>query len=315
MGRGGQYFRMSPRILLPPELRAAPFSVASALARGVGAGRLRGPDLERPFWGTRNASGTATSLMEQARTYSVRMPVDGFFSHLTAAALWGIPLPPRRAARTALDVAVPYGGVVPAGAGVVGHRLQIAECDVETSQGIRITSLARTWCDLGALLSEEDLVAAGDFLLWHRRPVQLRLAREDLWDALDRHRGRRGRPLLRLAIPTLTDRADSPPESAIRVRVMHAGLPIPAINVNAYDASGRFLGMPDLSFPKYHVAVDYEGEVHRTDAALWNKDLKRAPRFEDAGWSYLRAGAADYRNSDELITRIGNRLRQHGWLP
>jgi hypothetical protein len=243
------------------------------------------------------------------------MPVDGFFSHLTAAALWGIPLPPRRAARAALDVAVPHGGIIPVGAGIVGHHLQIEPCDVVFSQGIRLTTPARTWCDLGTLLSEEDLVAAGDFLLWRRRPLRLRLTRQDLWDALERHHGRRGRPLLRLAIPSLCDRADSPPESVIRVRCIHAGLPAPAVNVDAYDGLGRFLGMPDLSFPKYRVAVDYEGEIHRIDAAQWSKDLKRAPRFEDAGWSYLRAGAADYRNSDELIARIGNRLRRHGWSP
>jgi very-short-patch-repair endonuclease len=99
------------------------------------------------------------------------------------------------------------------------------------------------------------------------------------------------------------------------VRCIHAGLPAPAVNVDAYDARGRFLGKPDLSFPKYRVAVDYEGEVHRIDAVQWAKDLKRAPRFEDAGWSYLRAGAADYRDSHELIARIRSRLRQHGWRP
>lgn len=276
-------------------------------------GRLRGPDLERPFWGTRSASGSGNDLLNRARSYSVRMPVNGFFSHLTAAALWGIPLPPRRIARTALDVAVPHGGVIPVGAGVRGHRLQIEPRDIVLLQGLRITSLARTWCDLGALLSEEDLVAAGDFLLWRRRPAHLRLSRQELSDALARHHGRRGRPLLLFTFPSICDRADSPPESAFRVRFVRAGLPTPAVNVDVYDASGRFIGMPDLSFPRYRVAVDYEGEIHRTDPIQWSKDLKRAPRFEDAGWSYLRAGAADYRDSDELIRRLENRLRARGW--
>jgi len=306
---------MGARIPLPRELHTAPFAIADALVRGVGPGRLRGPDLQRPFWGVRVASGTSRSLMTRAQAYASRMPVNGFFSHLTAAALWGIPLPPRSAARTALDVAVPRGGVIPVAAGVSGHRLQIEPRDIVLLQGVRVTSLARTWCDLGAVLSEEDLIAAGDFLLWRKRPPQLRLSAQDLWDALDRHHGRRGRPLLRATIPCLCDRADSPPESTIRVRCIHAGLPAPVVNVDAYDARGRFLGKPDLSFPKYRVAVDYEGEVHRIDAVQWAKDLKRAPRFEDAGWSYLRAGAADYRDSHELIARIRSRLRQHGWRP
>jgi hypothetical protein len=306
---------MGARIPLPRELHTAPFAIADALVRGVGPGRLRGPDLQRPFWGVRVASGTSRSLMTRAQAYASRMPVNGFFSHLTADALWGIPLPPRSAARTALDVALPRGGVIPVAAGVSGHRLQIEPRDIVLLQGVRVTSLARTWCDLGAVLSEEDLIAAGDFLLWRKRPPQLRLSAQDLWDALDRHHGRRGRPLLRATIPCLCDRADSPPESTIRVRCIHAGLPAPAVNVDAYDARGGFLGKPDLSFPKYRVAVDYEGEVHRIDAVQWAKDLKRAPRFEDAGWSYLRAGAADYRDSHELIARIRSRLRQHGWRP
>lgn len=307
-----QHSGMGARFLLPSDLIAAPFSVSTALDHGIGLGRLRGPDLERPFWGVRGASGTSGNLLARAQACSIRMPVEGFFSHLTAATLWGIPLPPRYATRTVLDFAVPRGGVIPVGAGVEGHRLQIDPRDIMLSQGVQVTSLARTWCDLGALLSEEDLVAAGDFLLWRRRPAQLRLLRQDLSDALTRHHGRRGRPLLRLTLPVLCDRADSPPESAFRVRFVRAGLPTPAANVEVYDASGCFIGMPDLSFPEYRVAVDYEGDIHRTDPVQWSKDLKRAPRFEDAGWSYLRAGAADYRNSDELIRRIENRLRMRG---
>jgi hypothetical protein len=70
--------------------------------------------------------------------------------------------------------------------GVRGHRLQVDERDLLQFGRIRITSRARTWYDLGALLSEEDLVAASDFLLWRRRASHLRLTRRDLADTLNR---------------------------------------------------------------------------------------------------------------------------------
>jgi hypothetical protein len=300
--------------MLPIELGGGPFSVNRALSLGVGVSRLRGADLERPFWGVRVPTGSVRSLLDQVNAYAERMSPGAFFSHITAARLWGIPLPLALQGRPGIDVAVVPGRIVPVGAGVRGHRLQVDERDLLQFGGIRITSLARTWCDLGALLSEEDLVAAGDFLLWRRRANHLRLTRRDLAAALDRWKGRRGRPVLERCLPTLTDRADSPPESKIRVRFALAGLPSPEVNCEIYTEAGVFVAMTDLGWRKYRVAFDYEGDGHRTDRVQWGKDLKRAPRIENANWSYVRAGAPDLRDSTEIIKILKHKLRKRGWL-
>jgi hypothetical protein len=305
---------MGARVMLPSELGGGPFSVDRALALGVGPSRLRGADLDRPFWGVRVPTGSVRSLLDQVNAYAERMSPGAFFSHITAARLWGIPLPLALQGRPGIDVAVVPGRIVPVGAGVRGHRLQVDERDLLQFGGIRITSLARTWCDLGALLSEEDLVAAGDFLLWRRRANHLRLTRRDLAAALDRWKGRRGRPVLERCLPTLTDRADSPPESKIRVRFALAGLPSPEVNCEIYTEAGVFVAMTDLGWRKYRVAFDYEGDGHRTDRVQWGKDLKRAPRIENANWSYVRAGAPDLRDSTEIIKILKHKLRKRGWL-
>ena len=299
--------------MLPSGLGGGPFSVNRALSLGVGASRLRGADLDRPFWGIRVPAGAVRSLLDQANAYTERMSPGAFFSHITAARLWGIPLPLELHGRSGLDVAVVPGRIVPVGAGVRGHRLQVDERDLLQFGRIRITSLARTWCDLGALLGEEDLVAAGDFLLWRRRANQLRLTRRDLADALDRWKGRRGRPVLEKCLPTLTDRADSPPESKMRVRFAFARLPSPEVNCEIYTEAGVFVAMADLGWRKYRVAFDYEGDGHRTDRVQWGKDLKRAPRIENANWSYVRAGAPDLRDSREIIEILKLKLQKGGW--
>ena len=311
--RAGQSSWMAARVTLPSGLGGGPFSVDRALSLGVGVGRLRGTDLERPFWGVRVPVGSVRSLLDLVNAYAERMSPGTFFSHITAARLWGIPLPLALQGRSGLDVAVVPGRIVPVGAGVRGHRLQVDERDLLQFGRIRIISLARTWCDLGALLSEEDLVAAGDFLLWRRRADHLRLTRRDLGDALDRWKGRRGRLVLERCLPTLTDRADSPPESKIRVRFAFAGLPSPEVNCEIYTEAGVFVAMTDLGWRKYRVAFDYEGDGHRTDRVQWGKDLKRAPRIENANWSYVRAGAPDLRDSREIIEILKHKLRKGGW--
>ncbi|MES2093708.1 MAG: hypothetical protein V4531_07845 [Actinomycetota bacterium] len=304
---------MGVRVVLPTEIGGGPFTVGHALALGVGASRLRGPDLERPFWGIRVPAGSVETLLDQVNAYGQRMSPSAFFSHVTAARLWGIPLPFGLQRRSGLDVAVGPGRVVPVGAGIRGHRLQVDERDLLQFGQIRITSLARTWCDLAALLSEEDLVAAGDFLIWRRRAERLRLTTLDLESALARWTGRRGRPAVERVIPTLTDRADSPPESVMRVRFAKAGLPPPEVNCEIYTEAGMFVAMADLGWRKYRVAFDYEGDVHRTDRLQWAKDLKRAPRLENANWSYVRAGAPDLRDSREIIEILKSKLRKGGW--
>jgi hypothetical protein len=125
--------------------------------------------------------------------------------------------------------------------------------------------------------------------------------------------GRIGLARLTEALPFLSDRSDSPPESAIRYRIAGAGLPTPVVNENLYDAEGRFLAKPDLAFPEYFMAVDYEGDHHRTDPVQWRKDLGRVPRLEDAGWHSTRVSAEDLRDSSELIARLIRLLRARGW--
>jgi hypothetical protein len=234
------------------------------------------------------------------------------YSHVTAAMLWGIPLPWKVESQRVLDVAVPTGCTAPQARGIRAHRMDFCSDDIEDAE-VPLTTRARTWCDLAGILNDEDLVAAGDFVLWRRHSAEKRCTVAQLDDACSRVVDRRAASRIARCLPLLSDRADSPPESIIRLRIVRAGLPTPNVNAEIRTARGRFLAMPDLSWSKYRFSLDYEGDVHRTDQIQWEKDIARVPRLENNGWGHRRAGRADLADSTELISDIRVRLAARGW--
>lgn len=299
---------------LPPEFVGTPFRVGDALAAGVGARRMRGSDLAAPFWGVRSGADT-TELRGLVGAYMARMPRGTFFSHVTAAHLWNIPLPLSYANSLPLHVASSATLRGPTGSGVTGHHLQIDRRDITTLDGIPLTRPERTVFDLAGVLPDEDLLACLDNLLWHRRPPSSRATAESLTQAYLRFRGRRGRARLVELLSLASDRADSPPESAFRLRFLRAGFPPAVPNLRVYDAEGRFIAMPDLQFVNFEMAFDYEGDYHRTQRNQWRKDLARVPRLQDAGWHHTRISGDDLIDPREMLARTSRILMERGWQP
>ena len=300
--------RPAPRIALPEPFTTGPFSVGAARAAGIGEGRLRNPGLVRPFWGVR-AAAEAEDVLARCQAYLTRAHPAVFFSHLTAARLHGIRLPFRLLDDDVLDVAVPSPKRAQQARGIRGHKLRLRTGDLVVHGGIPLTSAARTWCDIASLLNEEELLAAGDSLMWHRAPLT---DIERIAAAVTAHRGSAA-AALRRTLPELSDRSDSSPESAFRHRFALAGLPRPAVNLQLFDARGNSVAMPDLSFPEFRESFDYEGDHHRTDAKTWQSDIQRVRRLAAIGWHHTRAGAADLADSREVISQLAADLRRKGW--
>jgi hypothetical protein len=298
----------SPRIPLPVPLNGLPFSVGEARRIGIGEGRLRGADLARPFWGVRDPSNT-DDYTDLCRAYLTRAHPSVFFSHVTAARLLGIRLPFRLLEDDVLDVAVPAPKRAQQARGIRGHKLRLRPGDLIVHHGIPMTSAARTWCDVAHSLNDEELLAAGDTLLWWRDPLT---HPEDIVRAVGNHRGA-GRATLHRTLHELSDRADSSPESAFRHRFALAGLPRPEVNLQLYDAHGNKVAMPDLCFPEFKESFDYEGDHHRTDPKTWQSDIQRVRRLADIGYHHTRAAAADLADSREILAQLKGYLRAKGW--
>ena len=190
---------MQPRIPLPSPLDHSPFTRAAALQAGIGANRLRGADLLRPFHGVRYPAAAELDFEARCRAFALRMPPSAFFNSITAARLQQIPLPLDVEQATTLHVAVPAPHHASAARGVRGHKVQLMGDDVRELRGLRVSTPTRLWCELAAELDLADLVAAGDYLIHWRWPLCSLL---ELQSAVERFPGRTGRARLRAATPS-----------------------------------------------------------------------------------------------------------------
>jgi very-short-patch-repair endonuclease len=98
-------------------------------------------------------------------------------------------------------------------------------------------------------------------------------------------RSDKGIVLARQAVQLAESRAESRPESRVRVWLVLDGLqPEPQYWIE--DAHGR-LARADLAFPEQKVAVEYDGSWR--DGELWalNRDRDRLNRVQAAGWEIV----------------------------
>lgn len=297
---------MTHRAALPPALAGSPFRVRDST---LGPSRVRAHDLVAPIWGVRLAAEVPIDTAVRCSAWQLRLPDHAFFAGPTAAELLGIPLPPGKRA-LGVDVGVPAGRRRFDPQGVVPHHLLLGADDVVVRKGLRLTSVERTWCDLAQHLTLPQLVAAGDALIRRRHP-RTTVAR--LRDALDHYPGRRGLRRLRIAVGLLDDGAESPPESELRIAALAAGLPRPLVNVPVRAPDGRFLARPDMTWPEYWTAWEYEGEHHLVDRRQWHVDIRRFNVLQEHGWRSLRAAASDYRDPRDAVAQVAASLRAHGW--
>jgi very-short-patch-repair endonuclease len=245
--------------------------------------------------------------------FSAHMHSREFFSHRTAAVLWGLPVP--TAGLEDVDVSVIAPARAPRGRGVRGHALASGLVTVtrHPELGVAITSPASTWVQLGSVVRHPyDLTALADAVIRvprmpGRNGGPLRPAYADLAELdLEMRRGRRiGISLLEDALARAREGASSRTETWTRCTIMDAGLPEPVLDFDVYDAFGRFVGCVDLAYPRVKVAIEYEGDHHRTTKAQWDRDIQKYADLEQLGWRVIRVtGSMLFERPGELVSRV-----------
>lgn len=324
---------------LPPSLPAPVFSLQEAERAGVTRGRLRREDIaqvQRGMYRRRAAPVTERDIVA-----ALCRNVPGVFAvGLTAARLWGFPLPgvlsedvvgPSRALRRSpagsSSRAPRNGPETRIHMGTTGPRrrstdlVRWSHIDLEDSApahngAVPLTPRTRTFLNLGSMLTRGALVAIGDHLVRRPRPeFEGRTSQYATVPALHRaaqeHHGR-GAQRVREALELVRVSSDSPPETSLRLAFVRAGLPEPLPNVPVLEGS-RSLGEPDLHWPRWRVIVEYDGPTHL------RPDQRRRDNFRDekralAGWIELSMIAEDLaRGCSRAIARARNALRAHGW--
>jgi hypothetical protein len=117
-----------------------------------------------------------------------------------------------------------------------------------------------------------------------------------------RYKGHRGMRNARLALDLVDSGAESPRETWLRLLLIRAGFPRPTTQIPVYDAYGQLVAILDMGWQDIKVAVDYEGDQHRTDRRRFNKDIRRAEAVTELGWIDVRVTAEDTEGS--IIWRV-----------
>jgi hypothetical protein len=290
---------------VPEELLRGPFLVSRARELGVSEDVLRGQRFRTPWNGVRIPAQLPDDLRTRCTALGLLLP-DVVFSHATAAELMGLWMPlgwSRTRVHVSEDRVRPRRGVR-------SHQASWRPGDTRELRGLQVTSPARTLCDLAAARWElTDLVVIADCL--QRRGWA---TAEELRAGIGSWTPARGaRPLRRVALLTRAG-ADSAMETRLRLRLAAAGLPEPEVNASVYDDRGGYLHQPDLSWPAWKVAADYDGAHHLTDVERRRRiDISRKEAMEEGGWVLRVLTATDVlRQPDRAVERVRRALRGRG---
>ncbi|MFC7489508.1 MULTISPECIES: hypothetical protein [unclassified Knoellia] len=318
--------------LLPP----SPFTLDDARSIGLTPTQWRNPDLIRVTRGVK-ATAEIAEFEGQCRAFALALPDDVAFSHLTAARLWGLPLPSWAEAAPGFDVMRNSGRAVIERHECRGHRgLERRHC--RTVRGLDLTSIADTLVDLAEVrrpqaLSADDLVVLADAVLmrlaeqievrpgeeeWEavarfdmeRGDGAPRLDRHDvLHRALDRRVRPRGAKRLRLALGLARVGSRSPMETRSRLLFVRRGFPEPELNATLTGPGGRLLE-GDFVWRDQKVIGEYQG-AHHGGRRQRSVDVARRDLAEDDGWRMVEFWAKDVHQATRrrtFLRRLAGRL-------
>lgn len=231
-------------------------------------------------------------------------------SGLTAAHLHGC----TSAAEHTVHVHVPYNCGRRSGDGLVVHHGGRLADDVRLHDGLRLLAFDRVVADLLCTLPwkrrardalailDEALRLAGDAHEPFRKSVGERLAQRQ-----DPRGTVRARGLLDLG----SQRAESPPESWLRLVLIENDIPVPEVNWVITSSAGQELFRLDLAWPRLRICVEYDGwESH---AGREIADESRAAELRRHGWVVHRATADDLRDPYRLLSQLRHAFAERGY--
>ena len=179
--------------------------------------------------------------------------------------------------------------------GVRVHRSRSRFDVVTDPDGVPVTTAPRTAWDVAALEPLGTATAALDAMV---RAGHVQIA--ELSAMAVAGTGQWGVAKVRRAFALVDPRAQSAPESKVRVALVLAGLqPVPQYEV----CGGANPIHVDLGFPEARIAVEYEGDYHFQGDQIVRDDARYA-RLRALGWTVIRLAAADLRDLDAVVARV-----------
>ncbi len=152
------------------------------------------------------------------------------------------------------------------------------------------------------------------FDLGRRGPLGLAVARldalanatglkvDDVAEVARRHRHTRGLRKLEAALDLADGGAASPKETWLRLLLVNAGFPRPQTQIPVLGEDGYPKYFLDMGWENIMLAVEYDGDQHRTSRTQFVKDVERQEYITRVGWTHIKV-LAEHRGYD-VIRRI-----------
>jgi hypothetical protein len=274
------------------------FRGSDAVAEGLlTPSRLRGPDVVRLFRDVYVRAGVPVTHELRCRGATLALPAGAVVTGRSAATV--------RAVRLAwpdedVRVVAPPEMRLAHRKGIEVRRTPVEWGDWQPWAHGRLASPLRMALDLLLGQPLPDAVADLDAVL------RAGLVKRPHVEYLVSRRSDNGIVDARRAVELADPRAESVPESKMRVLLVLAGLePVPQYWIE--DATGR-LARVDLAFPAQRVAVEYDGDWR--DGELWalNRDRDRLNRVHAAGWDVVFVTAPLLRDPRRMVRTVRQAL-------
>lgn len=179
--------------------------------------------------------------------------------------------------------------------GIVTSAVSLADTETVRLGPLPVTSLARTAFDLarrppfGASVAWVDALAAA--------------APFDCADVLaisERHRGVRGVRQVSRTLASHDRGSQSPRETWLRLLIIEAGFPRPRTQIPVRARGNTYY--LDMGWEERKIAVEYDGDHHRTDRVQFAKDITRLDDLAGLGWIVIRVATAT--PQAEIVARL-----------
>jgi hypothetical protein len=249
--------------------------------------------------------GVAPTWHQRAMAALLTVGGDAVLYRWSAARAWQLEVP--ETTRIEVASAVPRGWRPPS-TRVALHRLrQLGPGDRDRTDGLEVTSVARTLVDLAGKLEPQPLAKLVDAALARRL-----LTPSELDDVARRlsTQGRPGVSSVRNAVdPWLRGASfDSVAEAACLRAMEIAGLPAPVVQLPLRLPDGAEVRL-DFAWPTFMVALEVDGFRWHANARSHAYDSARANALAAAGWTVLRATPTELaRRPGSIMEALRRRL-------
>jgi very-short-patch-repair endonuclease len=275
------------------------FRGSSAVAGGrLTRGQLRSTELLRLSRDVYAAPGATLTHGLRCRAFAMALPEGAVITGRSAATVRGVPLcwPD-----DPVQVVAPLEMRLGYRAGLSIRRTELEPEDSEPWVGGRLAIPMRMALDLLLGRPLPDAVADLDAVLRAGHVERAALVR------MVTSRSDNGIVLARRAVELSDQRAESLPESRLRVHLVLAGLdPVPQYWIE--DADGDRVARVDLAFPEHKVAVEYDGDWRDGESWALNRDRDRLNHVHALGWTVVFVTAPLLRDVPRMLRTIHSAL-------